>query len=390
MKILWLTVDRSHRVAQQFDIFRNAVKKVADVTVIQKDITGSDGGAAIWQLSRDLVNNEVHYDNVVLNHLEHHSDYDFIYCDSFFAFMQEEWGKFEIPSAIFIEDVHEHVPKMQMKHARRIEIENIFHRFNFPFHKIHKAARRDFRCFWLPHSVNIERFHPYGDKEIGVLHVGVFPRKYYPWRAKAIFELKDKSYFTRINRPKEGGDRSRKWPIDDDYAELISSAKICITDGSIFGAPVQKYVEIPACNTLLMSNWFPDLGLMGFRDGHSMVAYEKENVVEKVESILDDNKELKRISNNGMELILSKHTSEVRARQFINNICQIVGHDLEFPEVDPCSFQVNFINTTREFKAIYPQTTERTSPENPKVVRLTKRKTITGTDWRSRIEAAKH
>lgn len=341
MRILWCTIDRSHRVAQQFDIFRKAVRKIAEVKVLMKR-PGGDDGRRTWKTSHRLIQGDLKVDNILLKHLAKDSKYDFIFCDAFFAYLSEEWRKIKIPKAIFIEDVHRGVPKAQIAIAKEHGIPTIFYRFNFAFHKFHKSAKRDFRCIWLPHSANIGRFKDYGEKTIDVLHVGVCPEGPYPWRYGAVQLLKEKPYFELVQRPIEPGKRDKKWPIDDDYAKLLSSAKICITGGSVFNAPVQKYPEIPASGALLMSNWFPDLGLLGFVDGENMVAYDLENIVKRVEDLLADDKKRIAIATAGAELVRTRHNSKIRAKQFINYICRIINKPDEFPKVGDCSFQVNF------------------------------------------------
>lgn len=370
MRILWCTVNRSHRVAQQFDIFRNTVKQFADVVELFKTPAG-DHGENMWQLSRDLIDGKLKTDNIISDYLNKDNDFDFIFCDAFFAYTEEDWRHFGIPSGILIEDIHHGVPKRQIAIAKDHYIENIFHRFNFGFHKYHPEARYDFKCFWLPHSTDISKFKDNQSERKGVLHVGVHPKIYYPFRANVVEQLRKKRYFTHIPRPKEGGDKRLKWPINEDYINILNMAKICITGGSIFNAPVQKYVEIPAVGTLLMSNWFSDLGLLGYQDGHNMVAYNKENLVDKVEGLLKDNDKITKIANNGMKLIHSKHTSSIRAKQFINNICQIIGKESEY-DIPPCSHQVNFNQGKVKLK--------------PKIKKTKRVKVSTSTDWRSRIK----
>lgn len=382
MRILWLTVDRSHRIAQQFDIFRSHVKKIADVVELKKSINGNKG-QDMWQLSRNLINGKTKIKNIVINYLKKDKKFDFIFCDAFFAYLDEDWKSFGIPSGILIEDVHQAVPRHQIEKAKEYGIENLFHRFNFAFHTFHPKARRDFNCFWLPHSIDTTKFKPLDNKELDVLHVGVCPKTYYPHRADAVRQLKNKEYFKQIIRPKEGGDRTKKWPIDTDYAKLVASAKICITGGSIFNAPVQKYVEIPACNTLLMSNWFPDLGLLGFVPGLNMISYNSESLIALVEGLLNDDYKLKEISANGYKLITTEHSSIKRSKQFINNICQILRIDKEFPDINACSFQVNFNISD-------PVVIDRPKPKPKKShkkapIKIDGIKKVTGTDWRSRI-----
>lgn len=367
MKILWLTVDRSHRIASQFDIFRSNVEKIADVTTVIKPIK-NDLGQNMWQSSRDIISGKLILPNIVDKYLEG-SDYDFIFCDAFFAYMDEDWKSFGIQSGILIEDVHQEVPKIQIECARSLNIETIFHRFNFAFHKFHPEAKSNFNCLWLPHSADTNLIKPSNDKQLQVLHVGVCPERYYPYRSSVVKQLSNKNYFTKIDRPKEGLDRDNKWPIDSDYYNLLASAYITITGGSIYNAPVQKYVEIPAANSMLMSNWFDDLGLMGFVPAVNMLTYTVYNIVEKIEKILPDKDLISQISNAGYKLITSLHTSSIRSKQFINMICDILNKQHEFPNIKTCSNNINF-NYSKPI-------TKRLSPREQVAIR---------TDWRSRIK----
>ena len=105
MRILWCTVDRSHRVAQQFDIFRSHVKQVADVVDLVKYPAG-DNGQNMWQLSHKLINGNIKTNNIVLDYLKEDSNFDFIFCDAFFAYTEESWQSISIPVGILIEDIH--------------------------------------------------------------------------------------------------------------------------------------------------------------------------------------------------------------------------------------------------------------------------------------------
>lgn len=344
MRILWLTVDRSNLIAHHFDDFRKSVAELNEVEVVtlMKDLAGYQCENMLM-LSRRLISGELVLDSLVTDYLEKDSNFDFIFCDAFFAYLNEDWLNIKIPSAIFIEDIHQKVPKYQIQRAKELGIETIFHRFNFAFHKFHPTARFDFNCFWLPHSIRMNRFSDYIKKSIDVLHVGVHRKQFYPNRYAAVEALRNKPYFKLIDRPQDqvGVSRIGKWPIDSDYDNLLQSAKITITGGSVFDAPVQKYFEIPSANSLLMSNWFPDLGLLGFIPETNMVTYHKENLVGKVEGLLKRDDKVKRISNNGYNLMLLKHTSDIRSKQFINCICTILGRQHLY-NTEPCTHQVNF------------------------------------------------
>lgn len=371
MRILWLTIDRSNRIAHHFDDFRRTVSKLSEVEVVTLMKPSESGGVSIWRQSRELMSGNLTLDNIVSDYLSKDSNFDFIFCDAFFAYLHEDWKSFNIPSAIFIEDVHQEVPKAQIAKAKKLGISTIFHRFNFAFHKFHPEARFNFNCIWLPHSIRIDRYLDSFSKSIEVLHVGVHPQRFYPFRYSVVEQLRNKPYFKQIERPKDtpGESRSGKWPIDRDYDNLLQKSKITITGGSIFNVPVQKYVEIPAANSLLMSNWFPDLGLLGFIPGTNIITYHKENVIEVVEELLKDEEKIRQISANGYNLIILNHTSEIRAKQFINYVCRLTNKS-EIYDVEDCSFQVCFKPDRLNFK----QSKQKPKPSN-----------ICTNSWRDRI-----
>lgn len=347
MRILWLTVDRSNRIACHFDNFRHAVSGIAEIITLKKDITG-DKSHNIGKLSHMLINGKIKPDNILIDYLNQDPNFDFIFCDAFFAYMSEQWDKISIPTGILIEDVQREVPKYQIKIAKDQGIKTIFHRSNFAFHKFHPKAKEEFNCFWLPHSIKSNRCVGHeilnNCKSKEVIHVGAFSKQDYPYRYVAVECLKNKPYFTVINRPQDeaGISRKGKWPIDEDYDNLLRSAKICITGGSLFNTPVQKYIEIPASGALLMSNWFPDLGLLGFKNNENMVVYKTDNIIKTIENLLKDDNKIQTMAKKGLDLILSRHSSLTRAEQFINYICTIINKTHEFPYSKPCTHQVNF------------------------------------------------
>ncbi len=249
-------------------------------------------------------------------------DFDFIMCDAFFAYIDEDWDLFKCPKAILIEDIHMDVPKWQIKKAKEVGIDIIFHRYYDSFHKYHKEAKNDYKCIWLPHSVDTDIFFDYGEQKDSVIHVGII-NEYYPFRTKVVKALSGWGDFKIIPRPEESLDNKYKWPVKGKYAELVSSAKICVTGGSRYDISVLKYFEIPACNTVLASNWFGDLGYLGFYPNENMIVYE-ENILEQMKELYEDEDRLSKIAKEGMSMILSKHTVEKRAVDFINDIKAIV------------------------------------------------------------------
>jgi len=62
----------------------------------------------------------------------------------------------------------------------------------------------------------------------------------------------------------------------------------------------------------------------GFKDGVNVVIYDKKNpndLIEKINYYLNNRDELKRIAKNGFNNLLNYHTSEARAKEFLE-ICE--------------------------------------------------------------------
>jgi Glycosyl transferases group 1 len=396
MRILWLTVDRSKRVTRHFDDFRNVVKKYADVTELVKDPLG-DGGATMGRVSNQLVNGNLSTKNIVLDYLETDWRFDFIFCDAMFAYMNEHFDIVDIPKGILIEDVHGDVVKAQVDRSIELGFDCIFHRYNFAFHKMYPEARFKAKCIWMPHAVDESRFNQTQEKTTEVLHAGAVSDYYYPHRTNVVNKLLGKSYFTYMKRPYDWDRSVEIWPTGDDYAKVISSARICITGGSVFDIPTLKFVEIPAAGSLLMSNWFPGLGLMGFKPGENMLTYIDETIVEDVENALK-NDEMSSIVDAGRNLVLSHHTLDIRAKQFVNILGTVVYDKILNPDYGTLSSQVNFhggieeeIHETDSLK-FEQSSVKNITKVSPKIVKAAKvkpsmkrKKVANGTDWRSRI-----
>jgi len=110
------------------------------------------------------------------------------------------------------------------------------------------------------------------------------------------------------------------------YVDAICQSRIFATgSGSYknYGILVRKWLEVPACNTLLMINKLSptdDMNAMGFKPDVNFVAINEDNFLERIQYYLSHPSEAKTIAQRGYELIRSKHSQDIRAKQFINKI----------------------------------------------------------------------
>jgi len=311
MRILWLTIDRSKRAAKHFDVFRKAVSKIAKVDVVKIP-------RKICSLSFNAV--------------------DFVFCDAFevrrrpgqvkgfddtaFAYFDYDWSRIKKPRGILLEDLHGERPQEASEKILEYGIDFVFYRYALPFKRDYPNLISNSTCFWLPHSVDTAFFKDRGVRDKDVLFVGrggENGRWVYPYRYDIFQNLKDAAYFIHIPRP--GDDETNPWPVGEEYAKVLSSAKICVTGGSRFNYPILKYIELPASGALLISNWFEELEMLGFNSGKNMVALDFEkDLKEQVETWLNNDLERIQVAEEGRKLIEERHSVEVRAKQFLNFI----------------------------------------------------------------------
>lgn len=312
MRVLFPTVDRSVRVATHFDQFKKAFATTCKVDFINTVIpNGWKTGNYATQVMRGRIKPVR-----VLEDYLNKKEYDFILTDADFIYVHENWKDIDIPKAMIIEDCQKgRNPELQMKWAVKNKFDIIFYKYKKTFEKNYGDIGVK-SIVWMPHSVDVKLFKDYGlSKKHKVLMVGQCYGNAYPHRTKMYEMLNNRPYFTKIGRPMEcnQGENKPRWPVGKDYAMELNQAEICVTGGSAFNFPVMKYFEIPASKSIVMTNWFSELGELGFVDDRNIVIADFENLHEQVVKLLGNKKKLKEIQNNGHDFIRKYHTTHVRA-----------------------------------------------------------------------------
>lgn len=311
MKILWVTIDRSNRIARIFDPLREEVSKIVDVDVIMRKLNKIAGKYQQSVLSgfrdKQLVDPKIS------------KEYSHIMLDAPFAFMNEDWGKIKGPvkMALF-EDQHGSNPKYS-KELQRLGFNTFFTRYKNIYK--HHPHLKESTVHWLPHSIDDNMFYDYGlKKEIESLMIGRIHERVYPIRFQIQKELGNKKYFKRVRRPGETfSGKNTKWPVGADYAKLINSSKITFTCLSSFHYPVLKFFEIPGSNSCLCSDFNRELKELGFIPDINMIRIKSpKNIIENVEFWLKNG--VDEITKNGYDLVHNKHTAKIRAKEFIEYI----------------------------------------------------------------------
>lgn len=247
------------------------------------------------------------------------NSYDIAVFEDLMPYWKESWKDIKIPKALFVEDLYAFGHR-QIKKALEWKFDIIFYRYEDPFfNKVKSEVEGKVKLIWVPHAVNTDFFKPKKGKRSGVTLLGQVT-SIYPTRQKVLKELNGESFFTRIKRPEETIVKKKKWPIGKDYAEVLRSSLICPTGGSKHHYAVSKFFEIPASGVLLASDWFSELGRLGFKNNENMIVLKSGEIKKQMKWWLDHPKDRSKIEKAGRKLMKTRHTGKIRAQQFIQRI----------------------------------------------------------------------
>lgn len=319
MRLLWLTTDRSRRVADIFTPLQREVAKLVEVEFVTRDAWTLE---EIWGHTPFFPLVDPYYAN----------EFDLVFTDAPFAFMTESWEDISAPKALLMED--QHGPLVQYYIGRCVDefgFTHFFTRYRDPLVEHHPLLARH-HVRWLPHCIEPEGFHDMRlERSIGVLSTGRLNPETYPFRDKVHRALVDTGYYHRIGRPEEG-------TVEDtpaqrlDYATHLNRARISVQGTSRYNYVTRKSFEIPACGTVLLTDWIPEMEDLGFRPGRNCWTYGLENTagqirdgVEALLSLPPDDSLLHQIADAGHDLVHARHTAEARAREFVVHAQEIIN-----------------------------------------------------------------
>lgn len=228
-----------------------------------------------------------------------------------------------IPYGIYLEDLH-NINNLPQK-ITNDNVKYIFTCYRDSFYRMYPELVDKVR--WLPHHVNTQIFKDYNlPKENNMLMIGAIFQAYYPLRYKILQTLSNNPDFVYHHHPgyRDINDNENKL-VKENYAKEINKAKIFFTCDSIYQYPVLKYLEAPACKTLLLASDSRELYDLGFRPGENFIAINEHNFVEKAEYYLRNEKEREIIAENGFKLVHEKHSTLKRTQDLIMMIHEILA-----------------------------------------------------------------
>ena len=317
MNILYLTIDRSNMVVSHFENWQKGLSKEVDVTFIKKPIHPYKTG----QFLRETVTGQIPYQKVLLSHLTNiDNKYDWIITDSSMAYWNEDWDEIKIPKAMIIEDAWGANIELELQKAVQAKYDILFYKTKEAFHKLQKKYLDIFDCRWLPHSVNLDMFKDYGlEKTRDAIVTGALNPVFYPVRYNMTQTLKDEDYFEIIPRPRDDGIKPG-WPVNEDYAKVLNESKIVYACGAKHNCLYMKHLEVQACRSLLISNYYSDLEEQGFKHNENMIVADMKNLKKQARKLLVDDGFIEEITNNGYNFVRKNHSCEVRVKQLLGEL----------------------------------------------------------------------
>jgi len=227
-----------------------------------------------------------------------------------------------IPLGIIVEDLHR-----EIEDGKKFFFENnIKHIFSICRDKFYKSyPNYKYNVYWFPHWVNIDVFKDYGlKKDIDYLLMGAIAKEHYPLRNRILNVMQKEAGFAYNKHPGYKNIKEGNALIGERYAKEINRAKIFFTDGGIYNYPVKKYYEVLACKTLLLAPTFKELEDLGFIPEVNFVDIDENNFLEKAKYYLEHEEEREKITENGYNMVRSKHSTEMRVIQFIKTVQDIL------------------------------------------------------------------
>lgn len=230
--------------------------------------------------------------------------------------------KIKIPKAMYIEDVH-YRSRDVAAFVQTNRIRAVFCPYREHFHRYLPQIAD--RFVWLPHCVDPEVFRDYGlAKDIDLLLLGQIVAMYYPVRKAMLDRFRGRQGFVWHGHPGyvDIPDDDPRFFVGRRYAQEINRAKVFLTCGSKWQLPLAKYFEAPACMSCVLAPGGADFPDLGFIDGETFVACTLDDFEQKASELLQDPGALARITRRGHEMVMDRHTTGVRVREFLAAIAE--------------------------------------------------------------------
>lgn len=296
VKILYISRDESKWVFRGPHYFQQELARVAQVHFARR--SGS---------IEEILNETPFHPDVIILHMQPLNE----------APMITGLEAVTIPKAMYVEDVH-YRSKDLVEFAKGNDIQAVFCPYREHFHRYLGELADRFR--WLPHCVNPDVFYDYGlPKEIDLLLMGQIVTMYYPVRKAMLERFRGRPGFVHHGHPGyvDISDDDPRFFVGRRYAREINRAKLFLTCGSKWSLPLAKYFEGAACMSCLLAPGGADFADLGFEDRKTFVECNQDDFEEKAIELLGDSAARARIAGQAYEMVMDRHTTSTRVREFL-------------------------------------------------------------------------
>ena len=245
--------------------------------------------------------------------------------------MGEDWKDLDIPICLrYNETYDQEWTKKEILESNASIV--IFHHENDLFGNINDYRKMlpKVRFEYVPHSAEKTIFKEYADikKDWDVLLVGALGYtskvgQHYPIRdrmASLLHKFPKKYKVSRYNRPPGRSQKAYENGSAIEFAKVINSTKICITDSGAPKSRFGKYVEIPMCGTVLAGD-IPNDDKESFKKFVIEIDNDMtdEQIISKITGYLENTEKLNEMRGIGLSWS-SNYTQEKYAERFIEAI----------------------------------------------------------------------
>jgi len=235
-------------------------------------------------------------------------------------------GGVDIPLGIIMHDL-QYKPEIRKAFIADNGIRHLFVHYRSYFLR-HYAEFSD-RMVWFPHWIEPSVFKDYGQpKSYEYLLMGCAEPSVYPLRARILDAMSGEPGFVYHPHPgyNRGAYTEDRYIVGTRYAKEINKAKLFLTDSSKYGYTLMKYFEAPACNSLLLAPQTEDTAELGLIPGHNFIDISEADFLEKARYFAANYESAGRpVARRGHDLVMERHTAQMRARQLVSEIEKILG-----------------------------------------------------------------
>ncbi len=243
------------------------------------------------------------------------------------------WEALEAPVAAFVGDPQDFVedsPAKREKVAffRRLAPQALVTAFPRAGDMVRAGLETDqtplIPCYWaVPPAI----FRPRGRRRpYDIACLGAHTPNVYPFRNRVRSYLENQrrlKFFAPLRVGAHDGPA---------FARVLNRCRAAFTDASVYGYPLAKFFEIPACGTLLVAEALPDLEPLGFRAGENFVAVTPGDFADRLDYYLrEEPEEGAALATAGARLIHTRHTWEIRVTELLHDLSRVLGEN--WPEL---------------------------------------------------------